>query len=156
MFTCEGIKSRKSCRVAALNVFSGNFTGSYASESRKEASCNQYLEAFSRRFGTLFPHRRQLFLLPKNEHGVEKFVCSTIRPTLMPYQELYAMDSLASFMCHFIQYEPLETVNEFPTVLPSPTQVQKRCPQHDSFPAPPTSRRCWPGELATASTSLCF
>eukprot|EP00635_Sarcinochrysidales_sp_CCMP3193_P007075 CAMPEP_0118917042 /NCGR_PEP_ID=MMETSP1166-20130328/16959_1 /TAXON_ID=1104430 /ORGANISM="Chrysoreinhardia sp, Strain CCMP3193" /LENGTH=703 /DNA_ID=CAMNT_0006857059 /DNA_START=352 /DNA_END=2463 /DNA_ORIENTATION=+ len=33
------------------------------------------------------------------------------------------MDSLASFMCHFIQYEPLETVNEFPTVLPSPTQV---------------------------------
>ncbi len=123
MFTFEGRKSRKASRVAALTLRSHDCARSYTSDSRKETLCNQYLLAFSQRFGSLFPNRRELFLLPKNEYGVEKFVCTTLRPTLMPYQELYSLDSLAAFMSRFLHYEPLEATNQFPVVLPSPTQV---------------------------------
>ena len=122
-FSFEGSKSRKTCRVAALSLCSRSCAQSYISDSRKETLCNQYLSEFSQRFASLFPHRRELFILPKNEQGVAKFVCTTVRPTLIPSNELYSLDSLAAFVSRFIHYEPLEATNEFPTVLPSPTQV---------------------------------
>lgn len=36
--------------------------------------------------------RRPLYLTPPNECGVPKFVCTTLRPSLLPYPELYSLD----------------------------------------------------------------
>ena len=75
------------------------------------------------KFVALFPKRRELFLAPQNEFGVAKFVCTTVRPTLLPFDQLYEARPLAKFVANFLQYEPLEAPDAFPSVLPSPTQV---------------------------------
>lgn len=38
---------------------------------------------------------------------LQKFVSTTIRPTLMPYPELYNWDSCAQFVADFLAMEPL-------------------------------------------------
>lgn len=38
---------------------------------------------------------------------LQKFVSTTIRPTLMPYTELYNWDSCAQFVADFLSMEPL-------------------------------------------------
>ena len=40
-------------------------------------------------FVELYPLRRELLLTPENECGQKKFICTTLRPTQMPYKELY-------------------------------------------------------------------
>lgn len=39
------------------------------------------VQDFERNFQELYPYRRPLYLAPKNECGVSKFVCTTLRPT---------------------------------------------------------------------------
>ena len=45
--------------------------------------------AIRTQFVELYPLRRELLLTPENECGVKKFICTTLRPTQMPYKELY-------------------------------------------------------------------
>ena len=52
----------------------GSVPESYMRNTDKEELCLEYLEDFRRRFVELFPERRALFLAPKNECGVSKFV----------------------------------------------------------------------------------
>lgn len=59
-------------------------------------------------FAELYPARRPLYLLPPNECGVPKLVCTTLRPTQLPYTELYDLPTAAQFVADFITYEPLE------------------------------------------------
>ena len=66
------------------------------------------LQDFQRVFEELYPHRRPLLLLPKNECNVPKFVCTTIRPTQMVYTELYDLPGCVQFVADFLAYEPLE------------------------------------------------
>jgi hypothetical protein len=40
-------------------------------------------------FEELYPHRRQLYLLPRNECNLPKLVCTTLRPTQV-WHSLYA------------------------------------------------------------------
>ena len=129
-FTAEGRNSSKARRVAALTADGDgspppDVPASYYSDSKKEALCLEYVRHFREKFVALFPERRPLFLNPKNEWGVSKFVCGTVRPTLLPYNEVYQAEKLAHFVAHFLHYEPLEAPNAFPDVLPSPTQVLK-------------------------------
>ncbi len=63
---------------------------------------------FQRIFEELYPHRRPLYLTPRNECGVAKFVCTTLRPSQMVYTELYDLDGAAQFVADFLSYEPLE------------------------------------------------
>ena len=37
-----------------------------------------------------------------------KLVCSTLRPTQLPYTELYDLPAAAQFVADFVSYEPLE------------------------------------------------
>lgn len=41
---------------------------------------------------------RDLFLYPKNECGVYKFICTTIRPTKLGFLELYDFNTCAKFV----------------------------------------------------------
>jgi hypothetical protein len=40
-------------------------------------------------------NRRPLYLAPPNECSVPKFVCTTLRPSLLPYPELYSLEGAA-------------------------------------------------------------
>jgi hypothetical protein len=72
------------------------------------ATATHVVQDFQRVFEELYPHRRPLLLLPKNECGVPKFVCTTIRPTQMVYTELYDLPGCVQFVADFLAYEPLE------------------------------------------------
>lgn len=60
---------------------------SYAKNTQKEETLLEYVEDFRRQFIQVFPNRRPLLLCPKNECGIRKFVCSTIHPTCLPFQD---------------------------------------------------------------------
>jgi hypothetical protein len=74
-------------------------------------------------FVALYPNRKQLFLTAPNEYGITKFVCGTLRPTELPYREVYDLDKCCEFVANFLHYEPLDSTCTTPACLPSPTQV---------------------------------
>ena len=39
--------------------------------------------------------RRPLYLVPPNECDIPKFVCTTLRPSLLPYPGMYTLESEA-------------------------------------------------------------
>ena len=48
-----------------------------------------------------------------NQHYIlQKFVCSTIRPTQLPYKELYNWDGAAEFVADYLNFKPLEIAYE--------------------------------------------
>lgn len=71
-------------------------------------------------------------MTPQNECGVLKFICTTLRPTKLPFIELYDYESCAKFICRFIDYEQLNPPTEFPRIIPSPSNVL-RWQRGDSF-----------------------
>lgn len=95
----------------------------FTSHSQQEAKILDYLDRFDHTFQELHPQRRPLFLTPKNECGVRKFVCTTLRPTQLAYPELYDMDGALEFVSNYLTYEPLEHPVHMPEFLPSPTSV---------------------------------
>lgn len=71
--------------------------------------------------------------MPKNEYGVRKLLCSFLRKSLLPYAEAHDIKALANFVSRYLQYEPLGTANQFPTVLPSPSQANRSVIEFFSF-----------------------
>ncbi|GAB5582313.1 dynein regulatory complex subunit 7 isoform X2 [Prionailurus iriomotensis] len=98
---------------------------SYQSNTLKEEHLLQVADSFSRQYSHLCPDRVPLFLHPLNECEVPKFVSTTIRPTLMPYPELYNWDSCAQFVSDFLSMVPLPDPLKPPSHLYSPTTVLK-------------------------------
>lgn len=96
---------------------------SYSSTSDKEAKTLEYVESFRAQFIELYPQRRPLLLTPVNECGVNKFVCTTVRPTMTEYSELYDAGSCARFVADFLKYEPLREPLHYPEHIPSPHSV---------------------------------
>lgn len=43
---------------------------------------------------------------------LQKFVCTTLRPTYLPYKELYEYDSCAGFVADYLMYEVMKKPNE--------------------------------------------
>lgn len=66
---------------------------------------------------------RKLLLAPKNESGKRKFICTTIRPTKLPYTELYNWEMCSKFVAEFLEYEELNPPEIFPKQIPSPANV---------------------------------
>lgn len=66
---------------------------------------------------------RPLFLTPKNEAGVRKLVCTTLRPTLLPHTDLYDLPGIVQFVASYFAYEPLANPVHYPEYLPSPSSV---------------------------------
>ena len=66
---------------------------------------------------------RKLLLAPKNEWGLRKFICTTIRPTKLPFVELYEWEKCAKFVSDYLEYEELFEPLKFPKFIPSPANV---------------------------------
>nr|XP_033700989.1 dynein regulatory complex subunit 7 isoform X3 [Tursiops truncatus] len=98
---------------------------SYQSNTPKEEHLLQVADNFSRQYSHLCPDRVPLFLYPVNECSVPKFVSTTIRPTLMPYPELYNWDTCAQFVSDFLSAVPLPDPLKPPSYLYSSTTVLK-------------------------------
>ena len=68
---------------------------------------------------------RELILAPKNECGKRKFISSTIRPSKLPFTELYDYMGCAKFVANYLEYEELKYPNKIPEIMPSPANVLK-------------------------------
>lgn len=108
------------------DVDNNSFSESYKSNTPKEIQVLSFCENFRRQFVHLFRDRKPLFLSPKNECEIEKFVCTTIHPTLLPYKEVYDYDGCAQFVADYLSFEPLDPPIDLPSTLVSPTSVLKR------------------------------
>ncbi|CAH1791154.1 unnamed protein product [Owenia fusiformis] len=100
-----------------------NFSKSYKEISPKEKLILSFAENFRRQYVHLYRDRKPLFLNPLNECGVEKFVCTTIRPIQLPYQSLYDWDGCGEFVADYLNFVPLEPPTDLPKRLKSPTTV---------------------------------
>uniref|UniRef100_B3P6Q4 GG12280 n=1 Tax=Drosophila erecta TaxID=7220 RepID=B3P6Q4_DROER len=82
---------------------------SYYTLSPKERLLLLYAENFRKQLVLSYPKRRAMVLALPNECKVQKFVCTTIRPTAFIYTQLISsVEEIAKFVADFIQYEPLE------------------------------------------------
>ncbi|KAL8615670.1 hypothetical protein ACOMHN_034820 [Nucella lapillus] len=102
------------------------FPPSYKDNLPKEQLVLQYADNFRRQYIHLYRDRKPLFLNPVNECLVEKFVCTTIRPTQLPYKELYNWDGAAEFVADYLDFDTLDPPYEVPTRMLSPATVLKR------------------------------
>ncbi|KAL4445104.1 hypothetical protein ABPG74_018832 [Tetrahymena malaccensis] len=102
-----------------------NIPRQYIENSPKEELVLEHVIQFKRQFQyqLYYDDKRDLFLYPKNECDVYKFICTTIRPTKLGFLELYDYQQCSKYLSEFVQYEELDPPNEFPLVIPSPTNV---------------------------------
>ncbi|XP_031420438.1 dynein regulatory complex subunit 7 [Clupea harengus] len=96
---------------------------SYKRNCQKEKLLIALAENFRRQFTHLYPDRKPLFLSPLNECGVEKFVSTTLRPTVLPYPDLFHWEGCTNFVSDFLSLEPLDPPTDPPRHLYSPTCV---------------------------------
>lgn len=125
--TAEGRVSTKELRTQKLrqNGVNDSFAfSSYRENSEKERLCEAIVDDNIRHILKERPdlHRR-CFVMVENEFGVTKCVCSTLKPTLLPYPELYDSCDIAIFVARLLEYEPLEDSRKPPNIMPSPSQV---------------------------------
>ncbi|KAG9272008.1 dynein regulatory complex subunit 7 [Astyanax mexicanus] len=94
---------------------------SYRENSAKEKLLQTMADNFNCQYSYLYPDRTPLLLCPLNECGVQKFVSTTLRPTLLPYPEIYHWQGCASFISDFLSLQPLDPPVDLPKKLCSPT-----------------------------------
>eukprot|EP00803_Ostreobium_quekettii_P006145 evm.model.scf_58.17 EVM.evm.TU.scf_58.17 scf_58:148652-165934(+) len=116
-------KNAKRQRIQHTMTVASKLPRAYTSVSRKEARMADHLKEFQRVFCQLYPHRRPLYFMPKNECGTPKFVSTTLRPSKLPFTELYELDGILGFVADFLQYEPLEDPLHPPAHLASQMSV---------------------------------
>ncbi|KAL0269096.1 UNVERIFIED_CONTAM: hypothetical protein PYX00_006930 [Menopon gallinae] len=92
-----------------------HYPWSHTHNNEKEKILLWYAENFRRQYVVKYPTRRPLLLACNNECGMQKMVCTTIRPTTMKYPEFHTWKGCAAFVADHLTYEPLEN----PTVLVS-------------------------------------
>ena len=71
----------------------------------------EHVLEYARQFKIIYDPTRELLLTPVNEMGIRKFICSTIRPTKMPYVELYDYKNASKFVADYVEYEELKFPN---------------------------------------------
>ncbi len=54
---------------------------------------------------------------------MRKFICTTIRPTKLPYTQLYDYQDCAKFVANYLEYEELSVPDQLPEFIPSPANV---------------------------------
>ena len=72
-------------------------------------------------------------LAPLNECGKRKFICTTIRPTKLPYTDLYDYKDCAQFVSNYLEYEELAIPDQLPDRIPSPANVLDEWQTGDCF-----------------------
>lgn len=131
VFPKEYLKNAIETLVSQKNVKCGNFAKisdlpyCYTENSAKEELVLEHVKDYERQFKLVYKEhsRRTLLLYPKNECGIEKFICTTMRPTQLPFLELYDWIHSAGFISNFLQYEELNPPDHFPHFIPSPTNI---------------------------------
>ncbi|XP_021925034.1 dynein regulatory complex subunit 7 isoform X2 [Zootermopsis nevadensis] len=99
---------------------------SYVQNSNKEKLLLWYTENFRRQYHFVHKDRRPLFLAAQNECGLQKMVCTAIRPTSVRLPEFKTWEGCANFVADHLNYEPLEKSQLLPDRLSSPTAVMER------------------------------
>ncbi|NWW80622.1 DRC7 protein, partial [Climacteris rufus] len=107
------------------SIDTSQLPSSYKTNSQKEKELLHLADHFLQQYTHLCPDRKPLFVHPVNECGVEKFVSTTLRPTLLPYPELYYWSGCASFVSDYLIMEPLKCPITPPSSLYSPTTILK-------------------------------
>lgn len=85
-----------------------SFPSSYAQNSEFEELALEYLNDFCQQFTQVYPDRLEPFVACRNELGVRKPLCSFIKPSKLPFKELYELKDCARFFSDFIMYEQLQ------------------------------------------------
>ncbi len=104
----------------------------YFENTSKEELVLEHVLEYKKQFKVIYDPDRKLLLAPKNESKKRKFICTTIRPTKLPYIELYEWKRCADFLANFLEYEELPIPNELSKMVPSPANVL-RWQAGDSF-----------------------
>lgn len=99
------------------------FPPSYRSNTAKEDLCLQFVDTFRAQFVHLYPSRPPLLIAPANEWQKQKLICTYLRPTLLPYPELYNHEACAKYIANFITYETVGDGEVFSQHVCSPTTV---------------------------------
>ncbi|XP_072425417.1 dynein regulatory complex subunit 7 [Chiloscyllium punctatum] len=122
------VSAPKVDQLELLNLEIGtlSYPKSYQVNTPKEEKMLHYAENFRRQYIYLYPDRKPLLLNPLNECRVEKFVSTTLRPTLLKHEELYNWKDCAQFVADFLIVDPLDPINDVPEYLFSPTTFLKR------------------------------
>ena len=122
MPSAQKVISRKK-DVLDRSITYASLPKSYASNSAKESLLLEYVEDFRRQFVQVFPSRRPLTLCPLNECGVRKFLPSTVRPSLLPYHDVYDLPEAAQFVADYLTFMPLDEPTRLPDLVPSTMTV---------------------------------
>ncbi|NXP60212.1 DRC7 protein, partial [Chloropsis cyanopogon] len=107
------------------SIDTSHLPSSYKTNSWQEEKLLQLADHFFQQYSHLCPDRKPLFIHPLNECGVQKFVSTTVRPTLLPYPDMYYWSGCASFVCDYLIMEPLKCPLSPPSSLYSPTTILK-------------------------------
>ncbi|NXX98916.1 DRC7 protein, partial [Centropus bengalensis] len=107
------------------SIDTSQLRSSYKTNSQKEKEVLQIADHFFKQYTYIYPERNPLFLHPVNECGVEKFVSTTLRPTLLTCLEMYDWNGCASFVSDYLTMEPLKSPLTLPSSLYSPTTILK-------------------------------
>ncbi|NXG64966.1 DRC7 protein, partial [Hemiprocne comata] len=107
------------------SIDTSQLPSSYSTNSLKEKKLLLMADHFLQQYTHLCPDRKPLFLHPVNECGLEKFVSTTVRLTLLPYPELHYWDGCAGFVSDYLTMEPLKCPITPPSSLYSPTTILK-------------------------------
>ena len=128
VFSAEGrINTKKErARDCKNSLDTAKIPASYISNSTREDLCLEYIQLFLRQYEKVYPTRKLPYIMVDNEHGLQKFICSFIRPTQISISELYDMYECSAFLAGYILYEPLDPVTKPPQIIFSPTETLKR------------------------------
>lgn len=96
---------------------------SFLENTPKEELVLEHVLEWRAHFASTYSRDRPLLLAPQNEAGICKFICTTLRPTKLPYKELYNWESCAKFIANFLEYEELSPPNELPSIIPAPANI---------------------------------
>eukprot|EP00928_Gymnodinium_smaydae_P033213 TRINITY_DN23848_c0_g6_i1.p1 TRINITY_DN23848_c0_g6~~TRINITY_DN23848_c0_g6_i1.p1 ORF type:complete len:845 (+),score=178.18 TRINITY_DN23848_c0_g6_i1:58-2592(+) len=116
--------TQKIIRCRRLVAENQNPSPRYTSNLPKEELLIEHVREFEEQFVNVYGNRF-LFLCPPNEFGVPKFLPTAIRPTHLPFKELYEYKTCAQFMADFFNYEELNPPHRYPSVIPAPASVLK-------------------------------
>uniref|UniRef100_A0A672NRD5 Dynein regulatory complex subunit 7-like n=1 Tax=Sinocyclocheilus grahami TaxID=75366 RepID=A0A672NRD5_SINGR len=94
-------------------------SSSYKENNSQEKLMLAMAENFRQQYALLYPDHKALLLCPVNECGVQKFVSTTLRSTLLPYSELYDWGGCASFVADYLALELLDPPFELQLSSPS-------------------------------------
>lgn len=105
---------------------------SYKSNTSNEDKCIEFLISYNERYLSVQKNRKVPLMVTENEYNVKKCVCSSIRPTTLPFADLSNAKEISNFIAHYVKHLPLSSPTEFPRHLFSPSSVLESC-LGDSF-----------------------